>query len=316
MRRGLSFIAWQIVALFAGVSALSLGQEVEPRNAPKAQARRPAEPAPAGAPDAPAPDPARMEWLLQQWEKQSSLLKSLDVMLSRTDSTPAWGDLEFYEGRALFKAPNLAFIDFNKIEQDEKKKRVIDPKTKKFVSKPYERIVCTGAEVWQYRSDVQQIFVFPLEKDEQQKAIEEGPLPFLFNMRADDAKKRYQMTLISEDEKSFGVSILPKLQVDKESFSRAFVKLDAKYLLPLRIVMVSPDRKSTKDFTLNPSQMYPNKPINEKNFEGRPLGPPWKVIRNPAGEERPRAGLSRKRPEGLGEPAAARPGPASGAQRR
>jgi TIGR03009 family protein len=314
MRRGLSFIAGQVVALLASASALSLGQEVEPRNAPKAQSRRPAEQAPDGAPGAPPANAARMEWLLQQWEKQSSLLKSLDVMLTRTDSTPAWGDLEFYEGRALFKAPNLAFIDFNKIEQDEKKKRVIDPKTKKFVSKPYERIVCTGAEVWQYRSDVQQIFVFPLEKDEQQKAIEEGPLPFLFNMRANDAKKRYQMTLMSEDEKSFGVSILPKLQVDKESFSRAFVKLDAKYLLPLRIVMVSPDRKSTKDFTL--SQMFPNKAVNDKNFEGRPLGPPWKVIRNPAGEERPRAGVSRKRQEGPGEAAAARSAPASGTQRR
>ena len=66
------------------------------------------------------------------------------------------------------------------------------------MSTPYERIICTGKEVWQYRSDTQQIFIFPLGKDEQKKAIEEGPLPFLFNMQADDARQRYQMTLISE----------------------------------------------------------------------------------------------------------------------
>ena len=130
-----------------------------------------------------------MDWLLEQWEQQSSRLKTLDVTILRIDDTPAWGDLEYYEGRALFKSPNLAFIDFNKIKQDDKKKPIRDPQKDKFVSTPHERIICTGNEVWQYKSDTQQIFVFPLEKNEQKKAIEEGPLPFLFNMRADDARR-------------------------------------------------------------------------------------------------------------------------------
>jgi TIGR03009 family protein len=300
-----------------GVS-ISFGQEAEPRTAPPAGADEPAAPAPARA-GAAAPgraiDPAMMEWLLGQWEKQSARLKSLDVTILRIDDTPDWGDLEYYEGRALFKAPNLAFIDFNKIKQDASKKPARDPaNNKKWQSTPYERIVCTGTEVWQYRSDVQQIFIFPLEKNEQQKAIEEGPLPFLFNMRAADAKKRYQMTLMSKDEKSYGISIKPKLQVDKESFSRAFVNLDRDYLLPIRIVMISPDGKSKKDFRLGP--MFPNKRINEKNFEGKALGPPWKVIRNPAGEDRPRAGMTRTRRDGPTDPAATRPATGAGTQRR
>jgi TIGR03009 family protein len=257
--------------------------------------------------------------LLKQWEKQSSLLKTLDVTILRIDDTPAWGDLEYYEGRALFKSPNLAFINFEKIKQDENKKPIKDPNNKdpkkpKYLTTPYERIICTGNEVWQYRSDTQQVFIFPLEKDEQAKAIEEGPLPFLFNMRADDARKRYQMTLMSESPNAWGVSIKPKLQVDKESFSLAFVNLDKKYLLPTRILMVSPDGKSQKEFRLGP--MYPNKAVNEANFVGKPLGPPWKVVRNPAGEERPRAGVTRGRREAPADPAAARSTPPSAAQRR
>jgi hypothetical protein len=122
------------------------------------------------------------------------------------------------------------------------------------------------------------------------------------------------MNLMSEDEKSYGISIKPKLQVDQESFSRAFVNLDAKYLLPIRIVMISPDSKSKKDFRLGP--MTPNKAVNDKNFEGRPLGPPWKVIRNPAGEERPRAGMTRARREDPAGPAAARSATGAGTQRR
>jgi TIGR03009 family protein len=246
-----------------------------------------------------------MEWLLKKWEHQSSLLKTLDVTILRVDQNPAWDELEYYEGRALFKSPNLAFIDFNKIKQDEKKKPVRDPQNKdKWLSTPFERIVCTGEEVWQYKSDTQQIFIYPLGKNEKKKAIEEGPLPFLFNMHAEDARQRYQMSLISEDAKGYGVSIKPKLQEDKESFSIAFVNLDHSFLLPVRILMRSPDGKSQKDFRLGP--MYPNKVVNVKNFEGKPLGSPWKIVRNPAGEDRPRAGASSAR-DAQGEPSAARP---------
>jgi TIGR03009 family protein len=234
----------------------------------------------------------------------------------RIDDTPAWGDREYYEGRALFQAPNLALIDFNKVKQDENKKPLKDAKGN-FVSSPFERIVCTGDEVWQYRSDSQQIFIFPLQKDQQKKAIEEGPLPFLFNMRGEDAKQRYQMTLMTVDQKTgtYGISIKPKLKEDKESFSLAFVNLDQKYLLPTRIIMLSPDGKSKKDFQIDRRNTFPNKPINPGNFQGKQLGPPWKIVRNPAGEERPRAMSRVRRGAAQAGPAAAVPDDA-GARRQ
>jgi TIGR03009 family protein len=206
----------------------------------------------------------------------------------RIDDTPAWGDKEYYEGRALFQTPNLALIDFNKIKLDANKRPLKDAKGN-FLTTPFERIVCTGEEVWQYRSDTQQIFIFPLNKDQQQKAIEEGPLPFLFNMQAKDAKQRYQMTLMSVDNKTktYGISIKPKLEEDKQSFSLAFVNLDQKYLLPTRIIMLSPDGKSKKDFQIDRQKRIANGPINPGNFKGKLIGPPWKIVRNPGGEGRP-----------------------------
>jgi TIGR03009 family protein len=325
MQRRTTMMAAQFLAFWAICPALCLGQAPDRDDAPTAapaQAQAPAAAARAeqgGAAPRQARAPARlvdpadanpanaqkMAGLLKKWEHQSSLLKTLDVRILRVDQNPAWDELEYYDGRALFKSPNLAFIDFNKIKQDEKKKPVRDPQNKdKWLSTPFERIVCTGEEVWQYKSDTQQIFIFPLGKNEKKKAIEEGPLPFLFNMHAADAKARYWMSLISEDDKGYGVSIKPKLQEDKESFSIAFVNLDRKYLLPVRILMRSPDGKSQKDFQL--WDMHPNRVVNDKNFEGKPLGSPWKIVRNPAGEERPRAGAHRAR-DAQGEPAAARP---------
>ena len=246
-----------------------------------------------------------MDRLLELWEQKSTELTSLDVKILRIDRNPAWDQVEYYDGRALFKSPNLAFIDFNKIKQDDRNNPIADPRNKgQWLSTPFERIVCTGQEVWQYKSDTQQIFIFPLGKNEKQKAVEEGPLPFLFNMHADDASRRYEMRLISEDEKAYGVSIVPKLLEDKDSFSIAHVKLDRGYLLPVQIIMLSPDRKSRKEFKLGP--IYPNKKVNSGNFEGKPLGSPWKIIRNPGGTDRPEAGGNRGR-AGRREPAAARP---------
>ena len=128
-------------------------------------------------------------------------------------------------------------------------------------------------------------------------------------MRADDARKRYQMTLMSEDEKSYGVSIKPKLKVDKESFSLAFVKLDKQVPAADPDHDALPDGKSTEGIPAW-GRCTRTRKVNDKNFEGKPLGPPWKVVRNPAGEERPRAEETcAPGGDGPADPAAARPAP-------
>ena len=59
-----------------------------------------------------APDPARMKWLLKAWEGQSAKLKTLDVRIYRIDKDFKWKDEVHFEGRAVFKSPDLAYLDF------------------------------------------------------------------------------------------------------------------------------------------------------------------------------------------------------------
>ncbi|QEH32871.1 hypothetical protein OJF2_13560 [Aquisphaera giovannonii] len=322
MRRRSTFHLAHVLASWAalaGAAPAVIGQEAEQAPAAAEGAARPAPGGEAAAAEPQPGDPVMMEKLLRQWEKQSSLLKTLDVAMFRKDTTPAWGTVEYYEGRALFQSPNLAFIDFSKIQLDDNKKPMKDAKGK-WVSTHDERIVCTGTEVWQYKTDTKQIFVFPLQGNAQQKAVEEGPLPFLFNMKADDARRRYKMSYVKKDVKAnaYLVRIEPRLAEDKETFSIAFVNLDCKFLLPVRIHMTSPDGKSTKDYTLGP--MYPNKKVSESNFKGKVLPSPWKLVKNPMGQDNPRgpgaapgaAGPRREAP--AARPAAARRG-AEGMQR-
>jgi TIGR03009 family protein len=240
-----------------------------------------------GAPDQqnqnrPVPiDPKNLEVLLNVWEMNSANLRTLDVKMTRTDRSPAWDEDDHYAGRAMFKTPNRAWLDFRKETE------VKDPKTgvrsKKFV--PHERIVCTGTEVWQYRCDTSQVFIYPLEKDVQQRALEEGPLPFLFNFKAAEARKRYMMSLVDDHPNTPTIRIIPRLAIDQESFKVAWVTLDrAVYLLPRRIFLVAPDGKSSKDFQLELAAQVANCAVEDANFQPQ-ASKGWKVVHNPGVNE-------------------------------
>ena len=254
-------------------AARTLDREVKPARAAQEE---PAE----------ALDP-KMEHLLKLWERQSRALKSLDVLIYRKDldSREVLGGETHYQGTAKFESPNKAYIEFNLIKLDRNKKDVIDPKTKRRVTEPYERIKCTGNEVWQYKFDTKQIFVFPLNKEEQARALDEGPLPFLFNMKADEDRNRYHMTLLPEKEgsKVHLIKVRPRLAIDREDFGEALIELEKTYLLPTRIVLFSPDRVGTREYFLSHHTANPKTPIDPAYFKGIEYKD-WKVVRNPKPE--------------------------------
>ena len=257
-----------------------------------------------------------MQQLLTLWEGQSAKLQTLDLAIYRIDKDPKWGDEEHYWGHAAFKSPQLAYLDFRKIKMQEqpdpkdkrKKKLVPLKKDNKLDSVPFETIVCTGQEVWQYRYDVKQIFIFPLDKDQRKRALEEGPLPFLFNMRAADAKQRYNMELQAQNDKQYLVKITPLLKDDQDTFSKAWVYLDKDYLLPTRIYLLGPDKASTKDFQL--SQIKPNQNVEPRLFQGVNPGNAFKIQRNPGGPAPANTARARRRQQ---EEKAAKRSPATDA---
>jgi TIGR03009 family protein len=274
-----------------------------------AQAPTPADQAAAGkARTAPPrtnidPDGRKMQKLLELWAQQSTKLKSLDIQIDRTDdSGPAWGK-DKYKGWAKFRSPNQACLVFQKV--------ITDPKTNKETLEENERIICTGKEVWQYKNEEKKIFVYRLGLQERKRALQEGPLPFLFNFRAVDAKKRYRMTLISMDAKSYVIAVDPLLQVDQECFSRAFIRLDAKFLLPTRVLLYDPTGKSKKDFNL--TSIKPNAAVQDAYFKGVNPGRPWKIFVNEEGDAQlgnakpPTARQGAPRPSLLGRNRAAQP---------
>jgi TIGR03009 family protein len=249
-----------------------------------ARPRQAAPPAPDAKDDPLDPE---MDNILKLWERQSRSLKMLDVMIYRrdVDPRPALGGEQHFQGTAKFESPNKAYIEFNEVKLDKNKKPIVNPKTRRRETAPYEWIKCTGTEVWQYKFDTKQIFIYPLKKEEQERAIEEGPLPFLFNMKADEARNRYRMTLVPEKKgaKVHVIKVIPRLAIDREDFSEALIELETQYFLPTRIILFAPDRKGTREYFL--SHHRANLPIDPTYFKGMVFKEKeWKVVRNPEGD--------------------------------
>jgi TIGR03009 family protein len=294
MRRLTTVLASSVLVLgsttwLAEADAQGVREGTKPLRNPARVRDRAATPAEARAAAEQEPFDPKMDELLRLWERQSRKLKSLDVMIYRRDidGRAVLGGEEHYQGTAKFESPNRAYIEFNLIKLDRKKKPVIDPKTRRRVTERYEVIKCTGSEVWQYKFDTKQIFVYPLSKEEQARALDEGPLPFLFNMNADDARNRYHMTLLPEKEnaKVHLVEVTPKLAIDREDFGKALIELEKQYLLPTRIVLFAPDRVGTREYFLSQHKANPDPPIDPGYFRGVEIKEKdWKLVRNPEGE--------------------------------
>jgi TIGR03009 family protein len=281
MPRARRILFSSLIAGLATSFSTAFPQDGTDRRAPVDQ--RPGAQAERRQPNAAAAKPIQINDLLMLWERQSEKLKTLDVFLYRIDKNLKWDEELHYEGRAIFKSPQLAYLNFEKVKtaRDAKGKLVplADPKNpKKRAKDAHETIICGANEVWQYLFPVKQVFVYPLAKEQRQRALDEGPLPFLFNMKAEEAKQRYKMTLLGQNEQYYSILVEPRLKQDIEAFRKAQIFLDTKYLLPMRIALISPDNKSSKDFRVE--HIVPNAKVEDAWFKGRPIKG-WKLIRNP-----------------------------------
>ena len=253
-------IAWTLTAcVAASVVATASGQGQGVPQQPAAGKRLVIPPAPAkgqapaakAAAAAPTPEEIRarqaadqkaklaMIPILAEWEKQSKKVTTLSVGFHRVDKSAAWGD-EFSDGKAVLKAPNLACIEWQKAKLDGQGKPMMKPNAKGepawvLEPEPTERVVCNGKEVLQYAFAQRTLFVFPMEKDTRAKALQEGPLPFLFNMKAEEATRRYGMRLLQEDEREYLIAIVPNDPADRGNFERAFLWLKKSNYLPNKL---------------------------------------------------------------------------------
>ncbi len=231
---------------------------------------------------------ALMESLLEAWGKRSQQYTALSATFTREDKDKVFNDAVRYDCVAYLKSPNLASI-----EQREVKKPALARKfDRRAITDRDELVVCDGKNVIQYKGATKQVFLSPLDKDARVRALEEGPLPFLFNMQKDKAKRRFRFYLRLDDEKtnSWFIEINPILAEDKKDISVAWLRLNKKTFLPDMVHLTDPDGNS---------QIYRFKEINvdlaldDAVFKAVPKPEKWELILR----QRRRKGCAKSRPQ-------------------
>jgi hypothetical protein len=166
----------------------------------------------------------------------------------------------------------------------------------------FERILWTRSEIRQYDYSAKEILCFSTADLRRFRLSDLMCIPFLFNRTVAELKEDYDFHLEKENDKSYLIRFSPRsgaghapVLVDhpKENFfqrmftrmifsqfvfSRAYLELDKKTLLPRRFLLVPPDGKGTQDYKV--TNIRCNEPVPEELFRAS-LIKGWSVRQNP-----------------------------------
>jgi TIGR03009 family protein len=214
-----------------------------------------------------APAPGRLDQLLQRWEQEMSRVQSFHAEMNRIVMDKTFGSTEEFVGVARYLKPSFASLEMHKKNKPE----------------VYEKLLSSGNFVYQWVPASRVINVYELPPG--QKA-DDNLLSFLFGMKAEEAKQRYDLKLVKEDQWYFYVEVTPKRLEDKVDFQRARLVFTASTFLPRQVWLEDPNGN---EVTWDLTKVATNVRLDPTLF-APPTQPPagWNMIKVPRAESRPR----------------------------
>lgn len=213
-----------------------------------------------------APVSAELQAVLEAWERASAKVTRLQGEHQRFVYDLVFNTEKRADGKFFYEAPDKGRIDITptKIAKGEVSKR-LDKKTgKPFKLDPdlQQRWVCTGREIIQLNDTEKSYELFPIPPQHQGANIMEGPMPFLFGMPAEKAKKRFALTLMGETETEVRLKAIPRWQSDFNNYREAEIILDktAGRYLPKAVRLIDPSGNLETVYTFRKIDV--NKPLS------------------------------------------------------
>jgi len=241
-----------------------------------------------------------LEDLLVLWEQQSSKVNKLRGEIKRFTYDSVFSEEKRALGTFWYQSPDMGRIDFQAVKVPDP---AINPNKKDANGKPYsivsdvpQRWICTGKQIFIIHDSTKIYDKIDIPAQQQGKNIMNGPLPFLFGLKAEQAKARYMLSLgdmhlpQGKVEKladgttrqwppQVHIVAFPRLEVDAREWSRAEVMLDAKTFIPMAIKLFNPQGTMETVYVLSPNAIKINETFwlnNPNPFNDRP--PPGYTI--------------------------------------
>ncbi|MBI3864202.1 MAG: hypothetical protein HY290_20145 [Planctomycetia bacterium] len=204
-----------------------------------------------------------LEAVLKEWERQTSQFKKLAGSFSVFQYDPTFEIERRGEGTFVHEAPDKGNYERKGavIAKGEKsKKKGKDGERYTLQALDPERWVCNGKEIIRIDEKEKSYEKIPIPPEAQGQKIIEGPLPFLFGMKAEDAKKRYKMKLLKREETQIWLEVIPVRRSDASNWDKAIVIIDARKFVPNAVQLFDPTGSETvhvfKDVEINPKREW------------------------------------------------------------
>jgi TIGR03009 family protein len=221
-------------------------------------------------PAAPVLDPSRnhLDALLIRWEQEMRSVNSIVAQCTRTSLDKTFQMTEVFEGTARYMKPSLAMLEMQKRGKAD----------------AFEKYICTGTFLYEYVPQNKVIRVHELPPPKPGQVADDNFLSFLFGMKAEEARRRYDLRLVKEDQWYVYIEILPRLPGDKADFQRARLVLNNQSFLPRELWFEQPNGNEVK---WDIPKVESGVPLNRNDFTSPnvPLG--WNMVRVPRATDVP-----------------------------
>ncbi len=204
--------------------------------------------------------PPELEKLLLAWSQKSAQVQKLQGTHHRYVYNTVFMVEKRSEGVFYYEGPGKGRIDLTpaEIAKGEVSKR-LDKDGKPFKVQPdrSERWMCDGNDIWQVDDMTKQVNIYPIPKENQGQNIMDGPMPFLFGMPPEKAKRRYHLKLVHESDEQAVIEVHPRLAVDAANWRRASVILDKRnnLYLPRAVQLIDPSGNLETVYTFGEFQV-------------------------------------------------------------
>jgi len=222
---------------------------------------------PATPPAAPAAG-ATLDVHLAKWEAAMKRVETLGAQLTRIDKNTTFDNVQRLTGTAYYmkagkgpSAENLARLELKLEGQKE----------------PKEKFICTGTYIYQFWPEQKEIRFYELPKPKSGQVAEDNNLlSLLFGMKAEDAKKRYELKLAKEDTYYIYVDITPRSPTDKADFQRARLVLNKSNYLPRQLWF---ENANNSEVMWDIPNLQVGMALDRRVFDSPTPPPGWKLVR-------------------------------------
>ena len=185
--------------------------------------------------------------ILNDWEMASAKFKTLQGEHNLIVYINEFAIEQRGSGRFWYQTPDKGRYEVEPavVKQGEKNPKKKTAEGVEFTIQPHEaqKWICNGLEVFQINDEKKEFERIVIPPEDRGTNIINGPLPFVFGMKADHARRRYFLKLIKHENGEIWLQARPRMQRDAALWQAALVVLNDEKFLPKAVKLTDPTGK-------------------------------------------------------------------------